>query len=137
MVTAEVQQVTTHSKAKQSEWDVQEAVRKVGKEWVEEANNNNVTRMLQESNAPNVTSDKSRSRQEEVPIETPDEDEEWKVLTDNHVSLRLIGLLKLEKRDVISLNIGIGGLMSIVFTFRMILVFILIISPSFSFGCSQ
>ena len=58
MVIAEVQQVTTWSKAKQSKWHIQEAVRKVGKEWVEEANNNNVTRMLQESNASNVTSDK-------------------------------------------------------------------------------
>ena len=45
MVTTYVQQVTTRSKAKQSEWDIQEEVRKVGKEWVEEANSNNVSRM--------------------------------------------------------------------------------------------
>ena len=74
MVTAEVQQVTTRSKAKQSEWDVQEAVSKATKERVKEANNNNVTRMLQESNAPNVTADKSGSRQEEAPTDTPDDD---------------------------------------------------------------
>ena len=42
MVKAEVQQVTTKSKAKQSEWDLQEEVRKATKEWVNEANNINV-----------------------------------------------------------------------------------------------
>ena len=37
-----MQQVTTRSKAKQSEWDLQEEVRKATKEWVNEANNINV-----------------------------------------------------------------------------------------------
>ena len=37
MVVLEIQQVTTRSKGKQSEWEVQEAVRKGAKEWVEEA----------------------------------------------------------------------------------------------------
>ena len=55
MVTVEVQQVTTRSMAKQSEWDIQEEVLKVANEWVEEANNNNVARMLQESTGPIVT----------------------------------------------------------------------------------
>ena len=54
--------------------------------------------MLQESNAPNVTSDKSRSRQEEVPTETPDEDEAWKVMADCQISLPLTRLLKLVPR---------------------------------------
>ena len=48
MVTPELQQVTTRSKTKQSEWEVQEAVRKAAKEWVEEANKNNASHMLQE-----------------------------------------------------------------------------------------
>ena len=39
MVTTEVQQVTTRSKAKQSEWDLQEEVRKAAKEWVNKGNN--------------------------------------------------------------------------------------------------
>ena len=43
MVIAEVQQVTTRSKAKQFEWDIYEVVCKAAKEWIEEANNNNVT----------------------------------------------------------------------------------------------
>ena len=46
MVSPEIQQVTTRSKTKQSEWEVQEAVRKAVKEWLEEANKNNASRML-------------------------------------------------------------------------------------------
>ena len=57
MVIVEVQQVTTRSMAKQSEWDIQEEIRKAVNEWVEEANNNNVARMLQESTGPIVTFD--------------------------------------------------------------------------------
>ena len=56
MVMPEIQQVTTRSKSKQSEWEIQEAVRKATKEWVEEANQNNVTRMLQD-NEINQTSE--------------------------------------------------------------------------------
>ena len=47
MVTVEVQQVTTRSKAKQSEWDTQEAIQKAAQEWVE-ANKRNIDRMMQE-----------------------------------------------------------------------------------------
>ena len=46
MVSPAIQQVTTRSKTKQSEWEVQEAVRKAAKEWVEEANKNNAARMI-------------------------------------------------------------------------------------------
>ena len=74
MVTTEVHQVTSHNKTKQSKWDIQEAIRKVVKESVEEANNNNVARMLQESTTLNLTSDK------EVPTDTLEEDVTWKVL---------------------------------------------------------
>ena len=49
MVMPEIQQVTTRSKGKQSEWEVQEVVRKPAKEWVEEANQNNVNRMKQDN----------------------------------------------------------------------------------------
>ena len=43
------------SKMKQYEWDVQEVVRKAAKQWVDEANNNNVVRMLQENTKLNNT----------------------------------------------------------------------------------
>ena len=49
MVALEIQQVTTRNKGKQSEWEVQDVVRKAAKEWVEEANKNNVSRMLQDN----------------------------------------------------------------------------------------
>ena len=45
-VIVEVQQAITQSKAKQSEWDIHEAVTEmVSKEWVDEANNNSVARI--------------------------------------------------------------------------------------------
>ena len=54
MVSPAIQQVTTRNKTKQSEWEVQEAVWKAAKEWVEEANKNNASRMLQEMEEQNV-----------------------------------------------------------------------------------
>ena len=53
MVAYAIQQVTTRSKTKQSEWEVQEAVQKAAKEWVEEANRNNVAHMIQEMEEQN------------------------------------------------------------------------------------
>ena len=38
MVMPEIQQVTTRSKSKQSEWEIQEAIKKATKEWMKEAN---------------------------------------------------------------------------------------------------
>ena len=63
----EIYQVTTRSKGEQSEWEVQEAVRKATKQWVEEANNNNVARMLQESV---IYTDKLESRLVEQTVAT-------------------------------------------------------------------
>ena len=54
MVIPEIQQVITRSKGKQSEWEIQEVVRKAAKEWVEEANKNNVSRMLQDNEVNQV-----------------------------------------------------------------------------------
>ena len=62
-------------KMKQYEWDVQEVVRKAAKQWVDEANNNNVTRMLRESNEHDITIDKSDNRQEEVTPKSLEDDE--------------------------------------------------------------
>ena len=42
---AEVQQVTTHSKLKAVEWEVQDDIRKVVKAWVDNANEANIDRM--------------------------------------------------------------------------------------------
>ena len=91
MVIPEIQQVTTRSKSKQSEWEIQEAVRKAAKEWVEEANQNNVNRMLQDNEINQAT---------ELPgvIVVPEQEETWKLLADCQVSLPLTGLLKLVPR---------------------------------------
>ena len=91
MVVLEIQQVTTRSKGKQSEWEIQGAVRKAAKEWVEKANKNNVSRMLQDNEINQVN---------ELPgaIAVLENDESWKILVDCQVSLPLIGLLKLLPR---------------------------------------
>ena len=57
MVTIELQQVTTRSKAKLSEWDLQEDVRNATKEWVNEAKNTNVARMLEENVGKHIPPD--------------------------------------------------------------------------------
>ena len=54
MVIPEFQQVTTRYKAKQSECEIQEVVWKVAKEWVEEANKNNVSRKIQDIEEQNL-----------------------------------------------------------------------------------
>ena len=85
MVTTKIQQVTSRSKTKQSEWEIQEAMCKTAKEWVEESNNNNnVSMMLQESKVPMITSDKSVSRHKEALTDTAEEDDEtWQALADS------------------------------------------------------
>ena len=91
MVMPEIQQVTTRSKSKQSEWEIQEVVRKAAKEWVEEANKNNVSRMLQ---------DNEINQANELPgvMAIQEQEETWKILADCQVSLPLTGLLKLVPR---------------------------------------
>ena len=91
MVIPEVQQVTTRSKSKQSEWEIQEEVRKAAKEWVDEANQSNVNRMLQDNNIDqNIVVQQSLGNKEQ--------EETWKLLADCQVSLPLTGLLKLVPR---------------------------------------
>ena len=92
MVKAEVQQVTTKSKAKQSEWDLQEEVRKASKERVNEVNNTNVARMLQESKEPMVKFD---NQQNDTCNTIKDEEAEiWQALADSKIFLSLSALLK-------------------------------------------
>ena len=63
MVTPELQQVTTRSKSKQSEWEVQEAIGKSAKEWVEEANKKNASRMLQDMEEQNLQNQSHKQNQ--------------------------------------------------------------------------
>ena len=92
MVTTKVQQVTVRSKAKRSEWEIQEAIQTVVKEWVDKANNNNnVARMLQDNDA----SFEAQPEGQLEPKTTPEDEETWKILVDCQVSLPLATLLKL------------------------------------------
>ena len=71
--------MTTRTKAKQSNGDIHEEVRKAAKERVEEANGNNVSRMLRESTSPIITSNKVDSRQSDTfPTIDAEDDEVWK-----------------------------------------------------------
>ena len=94
MVIAKVQQVTIRSKTKQSELEIQEAVQKATKEWVNEANNKNVAKMLEENNEQNEILVKSGMQQEKIRAQSLAKDESWKVLVDCQIRLPLGGLLK-------------------------------------------
>ena len=61
MIVPEIQQVTTWSKGKQSEWEAQEGVQKAVKEWMEEANKNNVSQMMQDNEISNKEQPVSQS----------------------------------------------------------------------------
>ena len=81
---------------KKTEWDIQEEVRKTAKEWMHEANNNNVAKTLQNSIVPIVTSNKSDSQPDHTITGTDAEDNEvWQALTDSKNSLSFSTLLKL------------------------------------------
>ena len=96
IITLEVQQVTTWSKAKTAEWEEQDEIRKAAKEWVEEANSNNVSRTLRENITLIVTTDKFDNQQVDPSTTTDVEDDEvWKTLADSKISLPLSTLLKL------------------------------------------
>ena len=47
-IMADVQNVTTCSKAQATQWQVQDEVRQAAKEWIDTANKNNVVRMQTE-----------------------------------------------------------------------------------------
>ena len=49
---ADIQQVTTRSKGKMTEWEAQEAIRKQTTEWVEKANERNAAEVKQRKEAP-------------------------------------------------------------------------------------
>ena len=89
MVLPEIQQLTTRSKTKQSEWEIQEAVRKLTKECIEEANKNNASRMLQEMEEQNVQKTVTQMN----PTTDTEVDDTWQVLADCQISLPLARLL--------------------------------------------
>ena len=65
---------------------------------MDEANNNNVTRMLRENYERDITLENSGSRQEEITTQSPTNDESWQVFADSQISLPLARLLKLVPR---------------------------------------
>ena len=87
MVFPKIEQVTTRSKGKQSEWEVQDDVRKAAKEWVEEANK------LAEETVVLLKRKQHVDPSGSVPLQ--EHEETWKILAGCEVSLPLTRLLKL------------------------------------------
>ena len=86
-ITADVQQVTTCSKTKMSEWEEQDGIRKAAQEWVTKANAANVARMRQETTS---AVPEGRHDTEENPI--------WDALADCPITLTMSKLLDLVPR---------------------------------------
>ena len=84
IITVEVQQITTRSKAKTAEWEEQDEIRKAAQEWMAKANAANVERMRQDA-AP-ATSDTVISTEVD-PI--------WEALADCPITLTMSKLLNL------------------------------------------
>ena len=78
----DVQQVTTRSKAKTTEWETQEAIRKHATEWVQKANERNVADLREQIKLLE-------------PVETTDEDPTWQALQECQIILPLRQLLQL------------------------------------------
>ena len=87
IITADVQQVTTRSKTKTTEWEEQDGIRKAAQEWVAKANAANVARMRQETTS---AAPKDRHDTEEDPI--------WDILADCPITLTMSKLLDLVPR---------------------------------------
>ena len=87
IITADVQQVTTRSKAKTAEWEEQDGIRKAAQEWVTKANAANIERMRQES-----TSDTPEIKN------TVEADPIWEALADCPITLTMSKLLNLVPR---------------------------------------
>ena len=90
----ELQQVTTRSKTKQSKWEVQEAVRKVAKEWVEEASKNNASHMLPDMEEQKLQKPVTQTK----PTTATEADDTWQIFVDCQISFPLARVLKLVPR---------------------------------------
>ena len=84
IITADVQQVTTRSKAKTTEWEEQDGIRKAAQEWIAKANATNVARMQQETTS---AVPKDRHDTKEDPI--------WDALANCPITLTMSKLLDL------------------------------------------
>ena len=90
---ADVQTVTTRSKAQTTQWQVQDEVRQAAKEWIDTANKNNVVRMQTE-----MRDVPSGAPQSSVPSTSSEDDQLWDALTNSRISLSLHKLLPLMPR---------------------------------------
>ena len=81
---ADIQQVTTRSKGKMTEWETQEAIRKQAIEWVKRANERNVAEL-----------EKQKEESEESTNTTPPENPAWQALQECQIMLPLGQLLQL------------------------------------------
>ena len=91
---SELKQVTTQRKAKQSQWEVQEVFWKATKEWVEEDNKNNISRIEHDMEEQNLQKTVTQS----TPVIITEADDTWQIFVDCQIFLPLAGLLKLVPR---------------------------------------
>ena len=92
-IMADVQTVTTRSKAQNTQWHIQDEVRQAAKEWIDTANQKNAERMQQEMrDVPGET------QQTSVAPTSSEDDQLWDVLTNSRISLPLHKLLPLMPR---------------------------------------
>ena len=85
MITANIQQVTTRSQAKNMEWTKQDDIRKVAQAWVEKANEANAQRMRQ----------KFATTTERMEGTTLTPNPIWQALVDYKITLTMEKLLQL------------------------------------------
>ena len=90
---ADVQTVTTRSKAQTTQWQVQDEVRQAAKEWIDTTNKNNVVRMQTE-----MRDVPSGATQSSLPSTSSEDDQLWDALTNSRISLPLHKLLPLMPR---------------------------------------
>ena len=92
-IMADVQTVTTRSKAQATQWQVQDEVQQPAKEWIDTANKNKVVRMQTE-----MRDVPSGAPQSSAPSTSSEDDQLWDALTSSRISLPLHKLLPLIPR---------------------------------------
>ena len=90
---ADVQDVTTRSKAQMTQWQIQDEVKQTSKEWIDNANKTNVDRMHTEMKDINI-----RAPRPTQPYISPEDDPLWDALTSFRISMLLHMLLRLMPR---------------------------------------
>ena len=92
---ADIQQVTTRSKGKTTEWETQEAIRKQATEWVKKANERNVVELEQHEEKPEEPTDTIQPK-----------NPTWQALQECQITLPLGRLLQLVPRFTEGLKSG-------------------------------